>query len=152
MIRSQILIEVRTWCLLSSQKCSSQFIDIRNCYIYFSESVLLNYFLPTFVVCFDSPRLRRLKKKLVNNKCRKKNPTNSNQKNWNNNFIWQWNELNIFVMIDGIKIHHILKSGRKSRNKKHFNIYGTYYFWLTYYIWSYESSALPSSSLSFPLL
>ena len=71
-IRSQILIEVRTWCLLSSQKCSSQFIDIRNCYIYFSESVLLNYFLPTFVVCFDSPHLRRLKKNLSTTNVEKK--------------------------------------------------------------------------------
>ena len=71
-IHSQILIEVRTWCLLSSQKCSSQFIDIRNCYIYFSESVLLNYFLPTFVVCFDSPHLRRLKKNLSTTNVEKK--------------------------------------------------------------------------------
>ena len=45
--------------------------------------------------------------------------TELSQKNENNIFITQWNHLNIFVTIEGIKTHHILKSGRKSRTKKH---------------------------------
>ena len=40
--------------------------------------------------------------------------TELNKKNENNIFITQWNHLNIFVTIEGIKTHHILKSGRKS--------------------------------------
>ena len=45
LLRAQILIEVRTWCLLSSQKCSSQFIGIRNCYLQFSEVSSVTRFL-----------------------------------------------------------------------------------------------------------
>ena len=48
--------------------------------------------------------------------------TELSQKNENNIFITQWNHLNIFVTIEGIKTHHILKSGRKSNWTKHFNV------------------------------
>ena len=48
--------------------------------------------------------------------------TELSQKNENNIFITQWNQLNIFVIIEGIKTHHILKSGRKSNWTKHFSL------------------------------
>ena len=50
--------------------------------------------------------------------------TELSQKNENNIFITQWNQLNIFVIIEGIKTHHILKSGRKSNWMKHFTFRG----------------------------
>ena len=40
--------------------------------------------------------------------------TELSQKNENNIFITQWNHLNIFVTIEEIKTHHLLKSGRNS--------------------------------------
>ena len=58
---SQIPIKVRTWCLLSSQKCSSHFIGIGNCDFYFSESVLSQDFYCWWIL-LQAPqtRLRRL--------------------------------------------------------------------------------------------
>ena len=51
--------------------------------------------------------------------------TELSQKNENNIFITQWNHLNIFVTIEGIKTHHIKKSGRKSNWTKHFTPWHT---------------------------
>ena len=64
MLRPQILIEVRNWSLLSSQKCSSHFIGIWKCYIHFSNSILLQNFFQHFCWRFflqaPQTRLRRL--------------------------------------------------------------------------------------------
>ena len=42
-----------------------------------------------------------------------------NQKNKENIFLCQWNNLNIFVTIEGIKTYHLLKSRKKRSQKKH---------------------------------
>ena len=43
-----------------------------------------------------------------------------NQKNRNNNFICQRNKLNIFVVVEEIETHRLLKSGRKSKKNQTF--------------------------------
>ena len=46
-----------------------------------------------------------------------------NQKNKKNIFLCQWNNLNIFVTIEGIKTYHLLKSRGKTNEKIHVNTY-----------------------------
>ena len=125
MLCLQILTDDWSWSPPLSQKCSTHSIGIWNCDFNFSDLNFLDFLFNICCLFWFTSRhslVGSTWRKTRQQQMSKKNPKNSNQKNWNHNFIWQWNELNIFVMIDGIKIHHILKSGRKSRNNKHFRV------------------------------
>ena len=121
MIRSQILIEVRNWCLLSSQKCSSQFIGIRNCYLHFSESVLSQYFYCWWVFLHaPRTRLRRLLNQNKQQMMGEKIILNFKILNWNNIFVTQ---LNYSIPIPNERRHQVLTSIRiweRSKENKTF--------------------------------
>ena len=110
---------------LYCQKCSSYFIDNEKCYLHFSD---LGFNTIGSCCAIINKSLAAWRRRCFDMKIWPSKPkSRQNQEHIfsNNNFICQSNGLNIFVTIEGVKTHHILKSGRKSRKMKHFSACGS---------------------------